>query len=244
MSTLLEVRHVSKSFGGLRAVADVSLDLAEGEILGVIGPNGAGKTTFFNLISGALQPDEGQILLTGRRIDGLRPYDVARRGLARTFQVVRPFGNLSVLSNVMVGAFLRTPDRDEAEEKARRVLARVGMLELADRPAHGLTLAARKRLELARALATEPTVLLLDEAMAGLTPTESAAMVELVRSLRDDGITLLVIEHVMAAIMAISDRIAVLHHGELLAVGPPRSIASDRRVVDAYLGEEFQIAPD
>jgi branched-chain amino acid transport system ATP-binding protein len=244
MSHVLSTRNVTKRFGGLTAVSNVSLDLSEGEILGIIGPNGAGKTTLFNNISGAIPPDEGEVIYQGERIDRLAPYKIATRGLVRTFQVVKPFAGLTVLENVMVGAFLRRAEHDEAEAHAQAMLEFTGLDELDDRPAKGLTLAARKRLELARALATDPTVLLLDEVLAGLTPTEGVEMVKVVRSIRESGVSLLVIEHVMAAIMALSDRIAVIHHGELLATGPPATIAKDPTVVAAYLGEEFQIAPD
>jgi len=244
MSAVLTVRDVTKRFGGLTAVNSVSLELNEGEILGIIGPNGAGKTTLFNLISGAIRLDEGGVIYGGERIDRLPAHRIASAGLVRTFQVVKPFAGLTVLENVMVGAFLRRPEHDDAERHARQMLTLTGLDSLADRPAKGLTLAARKRLELARALATDPTVLLLDEVLAGLTPTEGAEMVKVVQAIRDGGVSLLVIEHVMAAIMALSDRIAVIHHGELLAIGPPAQIAKDPAVVAAYLGEEFQIAPD
>jgi branched-chain amino acid transport system ATP-binding protein len=244
MNAVLSVRGATKRFGGLTAVNGVTLDLGEGEILGIIGPNGAGKTTLFNLISGAIPLDEGEVIYGGDRIDQLPPHKIASAGLVRTFQVVKPFSGLSVLENVMVGAFLRRPEHDEAESHAKKMLEFTGLEALSDRPAKGLTLGARKRLELARALATDPTVLLLDEVLAGLTPTEGAEMVKVVKAIRDGGVSLLVIEHVMAAIMALSDRIAVIHHGELLAIGPPAQIAKDPTVVAAYLGEEFQIAPD
>ena len=244
MSAILSVKGVTKRFGGLTALHEVSLDLTEGEILGIIGPNGAGKTTLFNLIAGAIPSDEGSVTFDGERIDRLAPHVIAGRGLVRTFQIVRPFGGLTVFENVMVGAFLRRSDPQVAEAHARSILERVGLAPLANRQSKGLTLAARKRLELARTLATDPKVLLLDEVLAGLTPTEGIEMVELIRSIRDDGVSLLIIEHVMAAIMALSDRIAVIHHGELLTVGKPTRIAKDPRVVEAYLGKEFQIAPD
>ena len=239
MSSLLTVQGVTKHFGGLTAVSDVSIDVEAGEILGLIGPNGAGKTTLFNLISGALTLDDGEIVFDGERIDGLPPHRIAGRGLVRTFQVVKPFRGLTVLENVMVGAFLRRSAPDDAERRARQVLESTGLAPQADRSAHGLTLGGRKRLELARALATDPKLLLLDEVLAGLTPTEGAEMVKVVRRIRDEGVTWVVIEHVMAAIMALSDRIAVLHHGELLATGTPARISQDRTVIEAYLGEEF-----
>ena len=244
MTPVLSITDLTKQFGGLTAVNGVSLALDKGEILGIIGPNGAGKTTLFNLISGAISPDRGEVIYEGARIDRLPPYEIASRGLVRTFQVVKPFTGLTVLENVMVGSFLRRPEHDEAEAHAIAMLEFTGLKALADRPAKGLTLAARKRLELARALATDPTVLLLDEVLAGLTPTEGAEMVKVVRAIRENGVSLLVIEHVMAAIMALSDRIAVIHHGELLAAGPPTLIAKDKSVIEAYLGEEYQIARD
>ncbi len=239
MSALLSLQNVSKHFGGLVAVQDVSLELAEGEILGLIGPNGAGKTTLFNLISGAFPPTRGRIFFDGREITGRPPHRVCALGIARTFQIAKPFARLTVLDNVRIGAFLRHPHPDAAENWAREVITFVGLERYTDAPASALTTAGRKRLELARALATRPRLLLLDEVMAGLTPTESQAFVELIRQIREQGVTLLVIEHVMKAIMSLSDRVAVLHHGELIAVDPPNVVARDPRVIEAYLGEEF-----
>jgi branched-chain amino acid transport system ATP-binding protein len=244
MTTILDVQTVSKTFGGLRAVHEVSLDLNNGEILGIIGPNGAGKTTLFNMISGAIPADSGSVTFDGQRTEKMKPHKIANLGLVRTFQVVKPFAGLTVHENVLVGAFLRRQDPAEAEAKARETMEFTGLTPYSDRSAQDLTLAIRKRLELARALATDPKVLLLDEVLAGLTPTEGAQMVEVVRSIRDRGISILIIEHVMAAIMALSDRIAVIHHGELLAIGEPAVIVKDPKVVEAYLGEEFQIAQD
>jgi branched-chain amino acid transport system ATP-binding protein len=238
--TLLSLQNVTKSFGGLIAVNNVSLDLSEGEILGLIGPNGAGKTTLFNLISGNHNPDQGRIIFNGTEITGMLPHKICQLGLARTFQIVKPFANLCVVDNVMVGAFLRTSNLQNVRSQVREIIAFVGLADYADQPARNLTTANRKRLELARALATQPRLLLLDEVMAGLTPTESAAMVELIRQIRQRGVTMLVIEHVMQAIMTLSDRIAVLHHGELIAVGEPAAVASDPAVIEAYLGEEFR----
>ncbi len=239
---LLQITGVTKAFGGLVAVNGAGLDVGEGEILGLIGPNGAGKTTLFNIISGEIQPDEGSITFNGGDITGLKPHVIAHRGLVRTFQIVKPFAKLSVVENVMVGAFINTSNVKKAERRAREVIEFVGLGSHADQPASNLTTASRKRLELARALATRPRLLLLDEVMAGLTPTESASMVELLQGIREQGVTQLVIEHVMQAVMTLSDRIAVLHHGELIAVGLPAQIASDPRVIEAYLGEEFEIA--
>ena len=244
MTTILNVHAVSKTFGGLRAVHEVSLDLNDGEILGIIGPNGAGKTTLFNMISGAIPADVGSVTFNGERTEKMKPHEIANLGLVRTFQVVKPFAGLTVHENVMVGAFLRRQDPAEAEAQAVEMMEITGLTPYSDRSAQELTLAIRKRLELARALATDPKVLLLDEVLAGLTPTEGAQMIEVVRSIRDRGISILIIEHVMAAIMALSDRIAVIHHGELLAIGEPAVIVKDPKVVEAYLGEEFQIAPD
>ena len=244
MSLLLKLEGLTKRFGGLTAVHDVSLDLAEMEILGLIGPNGAGKTTLFNMISGTYLPTEGRISYEGQDITDLPSHKIAALGIARTFQIAKPFARLSVVDNVMVGSFLRTKGSGLATDKARQVVDFVGLGSHADRPAQTLTTAGRKRLELARALATEPKLLLLDEVMAGLTPTESAGIVSLIQQIREAGITILVIEHVMKAIMSLSDRVAVIHHGELIAIDPPEEVAKDPRVIEAYLGEEYQIAED
>ncbi len=241
--TLLRVDSVTKRFGGLVAVNNVSFDIAESEVLGLIGPNGAGKTTLFNSISGTYAPEEGQITFDGEVITGIEPHDVAKRGLVRTFQIVKPFASLSVVDNVMVGAFLRDRTASVAQKKAREIVDFVGLGKFAERPAKNLTTAGRKRLELARALATEPRLLLLDECMAGLTPTESREIVEVIKQIKVQySLSLLVIEHVMQAVMTLSDRIAVLHHGELIAIDAPQVIATDETVIEAYLGKEFEFA--
>jgi branched-chain amino acid transport system ATP-binding protein len=236
---LLEVRGLGKRFGGVQAVHALDVDLGEGELLGLIGPNGAGKTTVFNLVSGFLTPDAGTIRLRGRSLVGLKPHAICRLGLARTFQIVRPFPRMTVLQNVAVGALARHADAGEAARRARAVVERVGLGGKAAVGASALTLAERKRLELARALATEPSVLLLDEVMAGLTPTETATMVELVRTIHRAGVTLLLIEHNMRAVMALSHRIVVLSFGEKIAEGTPAAMANHPRVVEAYLGEDY-----
>jgi len=242
MSLLLNLRALTKQFGGLTAVHDVSLQLEKEEILGLIGPNGAGKTTLFNMISGTYLPTKGRIFFEGDDITELPPHKIDNLGIARTFQIAKPFSRLSVVDNVKIGTYLHTKGSGLASEKARQVVNFVGLGPYADRPAQTLTTAGRKRLALARALATEPKLLLLDEVMAGLTPTESVGMVSLIREIRAAGITILVIEHGMKAIMSLSDRVAVIHHGELIAVDPPEEVAKDERVIEAYLGVEFKIA--
>ena len=242
MAALLELHGVSRYFGGLKAVEGVSLTVEEGEIVGLIGPNGAGKTTLFSVVSGFYPPTAGEVVFAGRPIAGLRPDVICEMGLARTFQLVKPFPHLTVLENVMVGAFNRTDSRAQAEAEAREILEFVGLEAFGPRKASALTLPGRKRLEVARALGTRPRLLLLDEVMAGLTPTESMHMVGLVKQLRERGMTVLLIEHVMRAIMALSDRIAVLHHGQLIAMGPPQQVIRDPAVIEAYFGEELQLA--
>jgi len=237
--SLLVARGLSKRFGGLRAVAGLDLAVAPGEMLGLIGPNGAGKTTVFNLLSGFLTADAGDVRFNGRSIVGLAPHAICRLGLARTFQIVRPFPHMTVLENVRVGALARHPRAPEALAQARDVVARVGLAARERVAAAALTLAERKRLELARALATEPSLLLLDEVMAGLNPTEIETIIQLIRGIHESGVSILLIEHNMRAVMALSHRIVVLSFGERIAEGTPAEIASHPKVVEAYLGEEY-----
>ena len=239
---MLEVTHVSKSFRGLRAVRDASFQVPEGAINGLIGPNGAGKTTIFNVIAGVYAPDSGEILLGGRRIDGLRPDQVCAAGVGRTFQIVKPFAGLSVLDNVIVGALHREGSIGAARGQALAILEKLGLAAKHDWPASSLTLPDRKRLEVARALATRPRLLLLDEVMAGLRPTECDQMVQLFRGInRTDGLTILLIEHVMRAVMALAHHIGVLHHGEMIARGMPEEVVRDPAVLECYLGEETDV---
>jgi len=237
--SLLVVEGVSRSFGGLQAVNGVSFTVAEGEMLGLIGPNGAGKTTLFHIISGFLRPDAGRVRYSGEDLTGLRPHDICQRGMVRTFQVTRPFSRLSLLENVLVGALERAAHRREAVRIAEDVLALTGLAEKAGHMGHSLTLPDRKRLELARALATGPRVLLLDEVMAGLNPTETGRLIDLIRSIHGRGITILLIEHVMKAVMALSQRILVLNYGELIAEGAPEAVVEHPKVIEAYLGEGY-----
>jgi branched-chain amino acid transport system ATP-binding protein len=239
---MLALESVTKRFGGLTAVREVTMGVEAGDLLGIIGPNGAGKTTLFNVISGYFRPEEGRIVFEGRDITGQAPHTISRLGLTRTFQIVKPFGNLSVADNVMIGALARVHSTREARREAERVIALCGLSPHTGARAKSLPIALRKRLEVARALATQPKLLLLDEVMAGLNPSELAGIIELVRRLHAEGITLIVIEHIMAAMMRLAQRIVVLHHGERIAEGAPAEIARDRRVIDAYLGEEFVLA--
>jgi branched-chain amino acid transport system ATP-binding protein len=239
MPALLEVEGISKSFSGLRAVQDATFAVNEGEIVALIGPNGAGKTTCFNVIAGVHRADTGTVRLSGKRVDGRRPDQICRAGVGRTFQLVKPFAGLSVLDNVVVGALNACPTVPEARKRADEVLDLLGLFAKRGHPAASLTLPERKRLEVARALATGPRILLLDEVMAGLRPTEVDLMVQVLRDLNSTrGITILLIEHVMRAVMALALRVIVMHHGQVIAQGTPDEVTRNPAVIESYLGEE------
>jgi branched-chain amino acid transport system ATP-binding protein len=239
MPPLLEVKNVSKSFGGVAANVDISFDVIEGEILGLIGPNGAGKTSMFNSISGEVTPDKGEIRLAGRVVSGTGPLACARAGIARTFQVVRSFDSMTVRENVMVGAFCRTNRTREAMAEADRVLGIAGLTARADNPAHALTPPEKRRLEIARALATRPRLLLLDEMLTGLTPTEAQSGVQLIRDVRAQGVTVIMVEHVMEILLPLIDRAVVLNLGRVLTSGLPKDLVRDPAVIRAYLGDKY-----
>jgi branched-chain amino acid transport system ATP-binding protein len=238
----LKIENLSKSFGGLTAVNHVTFQVKEGEILGLIGPNGSGKTTLFNLISGFLTPDQGSIHLGGESLVGLKPHQICKRGIGRTFQIVKPFSHLSVMRNVRAAVFNWEREISGANRRSESLLEFVGLWPKRNEPAGSLTLAERKRLELARSLATHPKFLLLDEVMAGLTPVEQQQMIELVKKVRVEGITIIVIEHTMRIIMTLSDRIVVLCFGEMIAQGAPQEVAQDPNVIKSYLGEKYRFA--
>jgi branched-chain amino acid transport system ATP-binding protein len=242
MSAVLETQGLSRKFGGVAAVADVSLSVGEGKVLGVIGPNGAGKTTLINLITGHLKPSDGRVTIDGRDVTGQKPWTIAKARVARTFQIVKPFRNLTVRENVAIGSMFgheRSKSAREAIEQAGEALDRVGLLEKADLTPGDLSVADARRLELAKALAMRPRLLLLDEVMAGLRPAEIEPALNLIRSLRDDGVTVLVVEHVMKAILAVSDEVLVMHEGSELTRGAPEKVVKDERVIEAYLGQRY-----
>ena len=239
MGDALVVRNLSKRFGGLRAVQDLSFSVKENETVALIGPNGAGKTTSFNLITGFHRPDEGSVSAFGREIVGLKPYDICAHGLARTFQVAKPFGAMTVLANVMTGAFLRDKKLEVARSRAREAIEFVGLSAKEHTPARDLTTIDQRRLEMARALATEPRLLLLDEVMAGLNPAEIDQAVALVGKLSKRGLTIIIVEHVMRAIMAVARHIVVLDHGQKIAEGSPKEVVANQDVVRAYLGSGY-----
>jgi branched-chain amino acid transport system ATP-binding protein len=236
--SLLRIDRVTKNFGGLTAVNDVSFDVNRGEIVGLIGPNGAGKTTLFNIINGFYKPSKGSVFFDGKRISGLKPHRLCKMGIARTFQVVKPLQRLSVVDNVVASAFVHTFSKQKAQEVADEVLLFTGLYEERNLVSKGLPLGKRKRLEIARALATRPRLLLLDESFAGLNPTELNESIRIIKKIKERGITILIIEHHMKVIMSISDRIVVLNYGEKIAEGTPEEIGSNSAVIEAYLGEE------
>ena len=234
---MLEVSGISKSFGGLQAVSEASLKVSEGSIVSLIGPNGAGKTTLFAIISGFLKADSGTVNLYGNALGGLKPFQVCQMGMVRTFQITQPFAKLSILENIMIGAYARIQNPEDATEEAYKVAERVGIRVPLESSAADLNVAGRKRLELARAPATRPKILLLDEVMAGLNPTEVEEILKVIREIRNSGITIFLIEHVMQAVMSLSDYTYVLNNGRLIASGTPKQVAADPQVIEAYLGQ-------
>jgi branched-chain amino acid transport system ATP-binding protein len=240
--SLLRIDNLTKNFGGLTAINDVSLNIEEGEVVGLIGPNGAGKTTLFNLISGYLRPDRGNISFDGQNLVDLRANQICKMGIGRTFQIVQPFSGLKVINNVMIGAFNKTDDLKVSEERSLRILNSLGLSDRKDHLVSGLPIADRKRLELARALATQPRLLLLDEVAAGLNPKEVAEIIKILKKIKEGGVTLFMIEHVLKAIASLADRIVVINFGTKICEGRPADVFKDPNVIKAYLGEEYQVA--
>ncbi|MGD0627191.1 MAG: ABC transporter ATP-binding protein [Thermodesulfobacteriota bacterium] len=238
---ILRLIEITKRFGGLEAVNRVSLDIREGEILGLIGPNGAGKTTLFNLVSGHITPETGAIEFQGNKINGLKPFQICRLGIGRTFQIVKPFGEATVLENVIIGGLNRVSSILEARKIAQKELEFVDLQSKAYTYAHNLPVGDRKRLEVARALATQPQMLLLDEPIGGLNPSETESLVEIIRKIQTRGVTIFLIEHVMSAVMKLSERIVVLNYGKIIAEGTPAQISKNKEVIAAYLGEEYAL---
>ena len=242
MKPIVEIHNVTKQFGGLKAVSDFSGTVDEGTIVGLIGPNGAGKTTLFNMMAATFPPTSGQIIYNGLDITHCKTHQMVGVGIARTFQITKPFGDMTVIENIMVGAFYHTRDRKPARENASRVYNVIGMKCGLDQIAHNLTTVDRKKLEIARALATNPKLLLLDEVMAGCNPLEKLELIAVVRKIRDTGVTIVIIEHDIKTIMSLCDKIIVLHRGEKLVEGSPQEVANDKRAISAYLGEDYNNA--
>lgn len=238
-TTLLQVEHISKRFGGVQAVKDLSFTLKKGEILGLLGPNGAGKTTAFNMIAGFVNADQGRILLDGKEITSMRPWNVCQAGIGRTFQLSKPFGGMTTRENLLVGGLVRTNHRERSLHKADELLDFLGLSHVANTDADNLTAVERRKVELGRALSTDPQLLLMDEVVAGATPQEAMAMVELVKKVHQRGVTVLIIEHVMKVIMGLSHRVIVMHHGELIADGEPAEVVKQPDVLKAYFGEDY-----
>jgi branched-chain amino acid transport system ATP-binding protein len=239
MKKILEVNQLGINFGGLKAVDDLTFHVQQGEILGLIGPNGAGKSTTFNMLSGALKPTKGKIIYRGEEIQGMKPWKVCQKGISRTFQKIKVFADMTVLENAMVGTFLKTNDKRAAIRKSEEVLETIGLVDKKDQLAKNLTLADRKKLEIARTLCNDPDLLLVDEMMCGLTNQEMEEMMKLLRELNAAGKTLIVVEHIMAIIMSLSDRLVVLDHGQLIAEGTPQEVGKNEKVIEAYLGGQY-----